>query len=167
MTTKSYERLNCPIARSLSVLGDQWTLLILRDALFGLTRFEEFQSSLGLSRNLLSRRLGAMVDDGLLERRPISPGARRQEYQPTEKARDLLPVLLALGHWRERWEPSPDGPRIVPVDPASGKPVALRLVPGDEARGVSPRDVVLRPGPGADDRLRRRLLGSDEADASA
>lgn len=159
MTTRSYDRLNCPIARSLAVLGDQWTLLILRDSLFGLSRFEEFQGSLGISRNLLTRRLRAMVAEGLLERRPVRSGGRRSEYMPTGKAKDLLPVLLALGQWRERWEPSPAGPRIIPTEPGSGRPVAVRLVPRGETRGVRPADVVIRPGPGADEALRARLTG--------
>lgn len=157
MSTRSYERLNCPIARSLSVLGDQWTLLILRDVLFGLTRFEEFQASLGISRNLLTRRLRSMVAEGLLERRPLVSGGRRSEYVATEKARDLLPVLLALGQWRERWEPSPNGPRVIPTEPEGGRPVAVRLVPRGGDRGVRPADVVIRPGPGADAALRARL----------
>ena len=157
MTTRSYERLNCPIARSLAVLGDQWTLLILRDSLFGLSRFEEFQGSLGISRNLLTRRLRAMVEEGLLERKPVSEGARRAEYVATEKARDLLPVLLALGQWRERWEPGPAGPRIIPTEPETGTPVAVRLIPRGGDRGVRPADVIIRPGPGADDALRARL----------
>ena len=79
MTSRSYERLVCPIAQSLSVLGEQWTLLILRDVLFGYSRFEEFQSSLGISRNLLSRRLAEMVESCLLERRPLHEGAKRHE----------------------------------------------------------------------------------------
>ena len=157
MTARSYDRLVCPIARSLSILGEQWTLLILRDALFGYSRFEEFQSSLGVSRNLLSRRLGEMVEAGLLERRPLHEGARRHEYLATEKARGLLPVLLALGQWKERWEPSETGPRVLPLDPESGEPVSVRLMPRGAGRGVPPRDVVIAPGPGADDRLRERL----------
>lgn len=158
MTTRSYDRLDCPIARSLAVLGDQWTLLILRDALFGLTRFEEFQASLGISRNLLTRRLHSMVDEGLLARRPVASGGRRSEYVATEKAKDLLPVLLALGQWRERWEPSANGPRIIPTEPGSGRTVSVRLVPRGGDRGVRPAEVVIRPGPGADEALRARLL---------
>lgn len=157
MTSRSYERLDCPIARSLLVLGEQWTLLILRDVLFGYSRFEEFQASLGISRNLLSRRLSRlreMVENGLLERRPLHAGAKRHEYVATEKAKGLL---LALGQRKERWEPSPDGPRVTPRDPDSGRPVTVRLMPRDADRGVAPKDVVITPGPGADDRLRERL----------
>jgi len=157
MTSRSYDRLTCPIARSLSILGEQWTLLILRDVLFGYSRFEEFQQSLGISRNLLSRRLAEMVAAGLLERRPLQEGGKRAEYVATDKARELLPVLLALGQWKERWEPSEDGPRIRPLDPETGEPVAVRLMPRSAGRGVRPRDVVITPGPGADDSLRERL----------
>jgi len=165
MTSRSYERLACPIAQSLSVLGEQWTLLILRDVLFGYSRFEEFQSSLGISRNLLSRRLAEMVESCLLERRPLHEGAKRHEYVATDKARGLLPVLLALGQWTERWEPSPVGPRVTPRDPESGEPVTVRLMPRGADRGVRPKDVLITPGPGADaafrDRLNRKLAAED------
>ena len=164
MTSRSYERLVCPIAQSLSVLGEQWTLLILRDVLFGYSRFEEFQSSLGISRNLLSRRLGEMVESGLLERRPLHEGARRHEYVATDKARGLLPVLLALGQWKERWEPSDAGPRVTPLDPDSGEPVSVRLMPHGADRGVHPRDVLITPGPGADEAFRARLNRQLEAE---
>jgi len=142
MTTRSYERLSCPIAESLALLGDQWTLLIVRDAIFGLTRFEQFQQSLGISRNLLARRLKTLVETGLLECRPQQPGGRRNDYVATKKCRDLIPVLMALGQWQDKWSPHPDGPRVVPLDRTTGHPVRLRIRPADDHSGVKADAVV-------------------------
>jgi len=142
MTTRSYERLSCPIAESLALLGDQWTLLIVRDAIFGLTRFEQFQQSLGISRNLLARRLKTLVENGLLECQPQQPGGRRNDYVATKKCRDLIPVLMALGQWQDKWAPHPNGPRVVPRDRATGAPVRLRIRPVEEQGGVKADAVV-------------------------
>ena len=110
MTTKNYERHNCPIAKTLAAVGDQWTLMIVRDAFRGRRRFEEFQASLEVSRNLLTSRLKRMVEDGLLERYLID-GSKRHGYRPTENA------------WRSgrhcwRWR---NGAKIgTPIRPAAG-----------------------------------------------
>ena len=100
----------CPIARSLDVVGDPWVLLVLREALTGSTRFEEFRSALGVADNVLSRRLSAMVDGGLLVRSPYVDAHRtRHEYLLTDAGRDLLPVVQALALWGERHRPRATG----------------------------------------------------------
>jgi DNA-binding HxlR family transcriptional regulator len=100
----------CPIARSLDVVGDPWVLLVLREAFRGSTRFEEFRSGLGVADNVLSRRLGQMVDAGLLARAPYLSGNRtRHEYLLTEAGADLLPVVHALAQWGERHRARPSG----------------------------------------------------------
>lgn len=99
----------CPIARSLEVLGDPWTVLVLRQAFSGVRRFEQFRDQLGVADNVLSRRLAALVEAGLLERRPYRDGRRtRQEYVLTEAGADTLPVITALAQWGEKHRPHTD-----------------------------------------------------------
>jgi len=96
MQRKSFADMSCPIARSLEHVGEWWSMLILRDAFGGTTRFDDFQRSLGIAPNMLARRLAALVDAGLLERRPYSERPPRDEYVLTERGRDFKPVLTAL-----------------------------------------------------------------------
>ena len=96
MQRKSFDEMICPIARSLERVGEWWSILIFRDAFAGLTRFEEFQKSLGIAPNMLSRRLAALVEAGMLERRRYSERPPRDEYVLTERGRDFHGVLLAL-----------------------------------------------------------------------
>jgi len=96
MQRKSFQTMPCPIARSLERVGEWWSMLIMRDALHGLTRFDEFQKSLGIAPNILTRRLVALVDAGLLERHRYSVHPPRDEYRLTPRGRDFRPVLIAL-----------------------------------------------------------------------
>lgn len=115
----------CPIARSLDVLGEKWTLMIVRDALAGSTRFSQFQQGLGVPREVLTARLSSLVDGGVLERTTYKPeGARaREEYVLTDAGRDLSLVLLALGGWADRHRPSELASDLRFVDTESGEPV--------------------------------------------
>jgi DNA-binding HxlR family transcriptional regulator len=142
-------RLNCPIADTLGVIGDRWTLLILRDALVGVTRFEQFQSRLGISRSVLTTRLKHLLDAGLLDRKPLHDDGRRQEYVLTEKGQAMLPVLAALVEWGETWMPQAGGPRARIVDRHSGDPVSLRFCRDSDGAMMPPAAVRLgaaRPG---------------------
>jgi DNA-binding HxlR family transcriptional regulator len=93
----------CSIARTLSVIGDRWTLLVLRDCFLGVRRFDDFQRDLGVSPHLLSTRLSRLVESGLLERHPYRERPRRDEYRLTEKGLDLYPVVASLLRWGDRW----------------------------------------------------------------
>ena len=93
----------CPVAQTLEQVGEWWTLLILREAFLGRRRFGEFQQQLGIAKNVLSARLRKLVEQDILERRPSAEDGREVEYRLTEKGRDLMPVLLALAQWGERW----------------------------------------------------------------
>jgi len=106
---QTYPTQDCSIARALEIVGERWTLLILRDAIFGARRFEEFQGGLGIARNVLTLRLERMCAEGLLERRPYSERPARFEYHPTAAARELGPVLFQLMKWGDRHDPSPGG----------------------------------------------------------
>lgn len=103
MKRKTFADDACPIARSLDVLGERWTLLILREAYRGVRRFADFERELGIAKNVLSARLKALVESGVLDRTPSREDARSIEYRLGTKARELFPVLMALALWGERW----------------------------------------------------------------
>ncbi|MBO9048020.1 helix-turn-helix transcriptional regulator [Curtobacterium flaccumfaciens pv. flaccumfaciens] len=120
----------CPIARSLDVLGEKWTLMIVRDAIGGSTRFSQFQQSLGIPREVLTARLASLVAGGVLERTTYKPeGARaREEYVLTDAGRDLSLVLLALGGWADRHRPSERASDLRFVDSETGEAVETAAV---------------------------------------
>ncbi len=146
MTTKNYERHNCPIAKTLAAVGDQWTLMIVRDAFRGRRRFEEFQASLEISRNLLTSRLKRMVEDGLLERYLID-GSKRHGYRPTEKCLALRPTLLAMAEWGEDWYADPAGRRLLIQERESGAEVGLRFCRLDTKQTLEAEQVTTKFGP--------------------
>src|SRR5437763_10367160 len=119
MQRKSFGRMTCPIARSLERVGEWWSILILRDALHGLTRFDQFQKNLGIAPNILTRRLNALVDAGLLERRRYSERPPRDEYVLTQCGRDFRPVLWALLAWGNQHF-APEGASVLLVDAETG-----------------------------------------------
>ena len=146
MLGRSYDQQVCSIARALEVVGERWTLLIVRDALFAqVTRFNDFQHNLGLATNVLKTRLDSLVAAGLMERHP-SGSKERSEYWLTEKGRDLAPALIALTAWGDRWA-SPDGPPILYQHTNCGGSVAqaLRCATCGE---IPIAEVGVRPGPG-------------------
>ncbi|MFC4668768.1 winged helix-turn-helix transcriptional regulator [Seohaeicola nanhaiensis] len=125
MSTANYEKHLCPVAQALVDLGDQWTLLIVRDALSQKQiRFNELQESLGISRNLLTRRLIQLCEAGLLTRVAVE-GSKRMAYEATEKCRDLRLVILAMAQWGEKWRPDPRLTRVETTEKTTGKPVRL------------------------------------------
>jgi DNA-binding HxlR family transcriptional regulator len=156
MRRTSFDSMPCPIARSLERVGEWWSILILRDAFAGLTRFEEFQDSLGIAPNMLTRRLGALVEDGLLERRRYSERPPRHEYVLTERGRDFRPVLLAMMAWGNRHF-APEGASVQIVDARTGTPADPVLVDRATGRPIIGPDFVIAPGPAAGEATRRRL----------
>ena len=110
MLPRTYEDQNCSIARSLEVLGDRWTILVMRDAFMRVRRFEDFQRNLGVARNVLTDRLGRLVEEGILQRVPYQDRPARFEYRLTEKGIDLWPVMMALLQWGDRHYPAEGGP---------------------------------------------------------
>ncbi|MBV8925824.1 MAG: helix-turn-helix transcriptional regulator [Bradyrhizobium sp.] len=119
----SLARAECPIARALDVIGDWWSLLIIRDALLGRRRFGEFQKSLGLAKNILTTRLRTLVDRGILQMAPASDGSAYQEYVPTPKGRGIFPILVALRQWSEEFDEHPQEITTLLVDRDSRRPV--------------------------------------------
>ena len=145
---RTYDGQNCSIARALELVGERWTLLILRDAFLGIRRFDDFQRQLGIARNVLRDRLERLVEEGVLERRPYQERPLRHEYRLTEKGIDLWPVLVALVHYGDRWY-APDGPPRVLVHRGCGGPVDDRRTCTSCGVVVEARDVESLPGPGA------------------
>jgi DNA-binding HxlR family transcriptional regulator len=143
---RDYEGQNCSIARALEIVGERWTLLIVRDACLGLRRFEEFHESLGVARNVLTDRLNRLVDEGILERVRYSERPERYEYRLTAKGRELNVALTALRQWGDE-HLSEKPPRLLRRK-ADRKPVVAALVPKG-AETLRPEEVETVPGPGA------------------
>ncbi|HTO68127.1 MAG TPA: helix-turn-helix domain-containing protein [Bradyrhizobium sp.] len=146
---KSLEGDSCPIARALDVIGDWWSLLIIREAFIGTRRFGEFQKQLGLAKNILSTRLRALVDRGILATAPASDGSAYQEYVLTPKGRGLFTVLVALRQWSEQFDERPEEIATRLVDRKSGKPVKPLALCSQDGRALAAEDTTLKPRPPA------------------
>ena len=120
MRLTSLSEMNCSIAKTLDVVGEWWTLLILRDAFRGTRRFDDFQASLGLARSVLTARLRKLTEHGILERHAYSEHPPRYEYRPTEKGRALFPLIAAMLQWGDTWAPSEGGPPVVLIHDTCG-----------------------------------------------
>ncbi|EJN09969.1 helix-turn-helix domain-containing protein [Herbaspirillum sp. YR522] len=156
MERKSFGNMQCPVARTLERVGEWWSILILRDALQGLTRFDQFQKSLDIAPNMLTRRLHTLVDAGLLERRQYSDRPPRFEYVLTDLGRDFRTIIIALNAWGNKHF-APEGPSVMLVDSSTGRQVDLALVDRNSGREINGDDFRIVAGPQADDGLRERL----------
>src|SRR5882757_2333668 len=141
----SLECAECPIARSLDVIGDWWSLLIIRDALLGKRRFGEFQKNIGLARNILTVRLRTLVDQGILKTAPASDGSAYQEYVLTAKGRGVFPILVALRQWSEEFDDHPEEIATILVDREKGKPVRKLELRSQDGRLLTGADTALKP----------------------
>jgi DNA-binding HxlR family transcriptional regulator len=148
MLGRTYDDQVCSIARTLEVLGERWTLLIVRDALLGLRRFDDFQHSLGVARNVLTDRLGRLVDAGVLERVPYQERPLRHEYQLTPVGHELALPLTGLMHWGDRHLAGPAGPPRLAQHRDCGGPVEVTLYCAACDQPVATTDLDVVPGPG-------------------
>ena len=155
MQHKSFANLPCPVARSLERVGEWWSILILRDAFQGLTRFDQFQKNLDIAPNMLTRRLNALVEAGLLERRRYSERPPRDEYVLTARGRDFRPVLVALLAWGNKHF-APEGPSVQLVNAKTGATVDPSLVDPATRRPIQEPDYAFVPGPAASEGVRQR-----------
>jgi DNA-binding HxlR family transcriptional regulator len=140
---------NCSIAKTLDVVGEWWTLLILRDAFGGTRRFDDFQASLGLARSVLTARLEKLTDHGILERRAYTQHPPRYEYHLTEKGRALYPVTTALLTWGDQWAPTPGGPPVLLVHDTCGNITTPVLTCPHCHAEVTAANTHGQPGPGS------------------
>lgn len=138
----------CPIARSLAIVGDRWTILILRNAFLRARRFEQFQAQLGITRHLLANRLAKLVKLGVLAKVPYQERPARHEYRLTEMGRDWYSVQLALVAWGDKWLGNPEGPSVQYVHLACGHAFRPTVVCSECREPVDPREVTPRAGPG-------------------
>jgi DNA-binding HxlR family transcriptional regulator len=155
MQHKSFRAMPCPIARSLERVGEWWSMLIMRDALHGLTRFDAFQDSLGIAPNMLARRLKALVAAGLLERRAYSVRPPRYEYVPTERGREFRAVLIALMAFGNRHF-APEGKSVTIVDVQTGAEADPVVVDRITGKPIREPEFAWVPGPAAGERTRQR-----------
>jgi DNA-binding HxlR family transcriptional regulator len=139
----------CSIARSLEVIGERWTLLIVRDALLGLTRFEEFQESLGIASNVLTNRLKLLCDEDVLERVPDPQRPGRPKYVLTDKGRELGPAVIMLMKWGDRHYPTPNGPPRLTLHAGCGGSIGPDLRCDRCGNQARPGEIELPLGPGA------------------
>ena len=148
MLGRTYDDQVCSIARSLEVLGERWTLLIVRDALLGLRRFEDFQRSLGVARNVLTGRLNRLVEAGVLERVPYQQRPPRHDYQLTPMGRELAVPVIGLMHWGDRHLAGPAGPPRLTRHHHCGGTLDAELLCATCRQPVPAADVDVLPGPG-------------------
>jgi DNA-binding HxlR family transcriptional regulator len=153
---KSFGGMTCPIARSLERVGEWWSILILRDAFAGISRFDDFQESLGIAPTMLTRRLKALVDNGLLERRRYSERPPRDEYVLTPRGEDFRPVLIAMLAWGNRHF-APEGETIQIVDSRTRQPAEPVMVDRATGRPLTAPAYTIAAGRAATDATRRRL----------
>jgi DNA-binding HxlR family transcriptional regulator len=156
MQHKSFGNMQCPIARSLERVGEWWSILILRDAFHGLTRFDQFQKSLPIAPNMLARRLNELVAGGLLERRLYNERPPRYEYVLTERGRDFRPVMIAMMAWGNRHF-APEGVQSTLVDAQTGVEAEPVLVDRATLRPLTEQDFTFAAGPAATDAVKRRM----------
>src|SRR5579862_2278631 len=166
MKRTNFDTMACPIARGLERVGEWWSILILRDAFQGMTQFDEFQKSLDIAPNMLTRRLNALVESGLLERRRYNDHPPRFEYVLTARGRDFRPVLWALLAWGNKHF-APEGASVVIVDSETGAPAEPLLIDRHSGRPLAEPAFRSAAGPAADARTRRRHAAPANTSADA
>jgi len=148
---------DCGVAQALNVVGEWRTLLVLRNLFNGMRTFDALQTHLQISSSVLTARLKTLTEAGVVRRVPAARDGRSVEYRLTEKGLDLYPVLVALMQWGERWAASPDGPRLILTERATGAPVRRMAVTAQDGRALRPQEVQPVLGPGGSDTLRALL----------
>ncbi|MFV0524927.1 MAG: winged helix-turn-helix transcriptional regulator [Acidimicrobiales bacterium] len=154
--------MRCSIARSFAVMGDPWKALVVRDLHVGLTRFDQLVADLGVSRKVLTQRLQELVDDGLVERRAYQQRPLRHDYLLTEQGRDLVPIILAVLAWGDRWLAGDAGPPAITYH--HGHPIEVAVVCAHCGEPVQAEGVSAGPGPGGGPGPGTRLIGQRLSD---
>jgi DNA-binding HxlR family transcriptional regulator len=150
----------CSMARAMEIVGDRWTILILREAYYGVKRFDEFEYYVGVAPNILSNRLKRLVEAGVMARVPLPEHAGRYEYVLTEKGRDFFPAYLALKKWGDSWLAEPEGPQVVFRDRHAGRPIEYPELRTAGGKPLRLEDVDVVAGAGAVAFNRRRFGGA-------
>jgi DNA-binding HxlR family transcriptional regulator len=150
------DQMTCSLARTLSVIGDRWTMLILRDAFLGVRRFEDFENDLKMPRHRLSERLRKLVEQGVLARVQYQTRPRRFEYRLTDKGVDLYPVIVSMLNWGDRWMAGSAGPPVELIHRKCGKQIVPGLKCPECDEPIRAREMTARPGPA----LRKRGIAA-------
>ena len=141
----------------LEIIGEGWSILIIREAYFGTRRFEEFQRQLGIARNILTARLKKLCQNDILDRVPIKEGAKRHEYLLTSKGKELMPFLIALTQWGDKWIFGENGEPVIFLDKENSQPIEKIKVFSSKGVQLRPRDILVVAGPGASIEAKKRI----------
>lgn len=150
MKYKTFDHMNCSLAQTLDIVGERWTLLILRDAFLGARKFSHFQENLGIARNILTLRLTRLVDEEIFIKVAATEGGHA-EYRLTPKGLALQPVLLSMTHWGDEFKAHPKGARLTFVERDNELPIRPMSAISQDGRSLSPRDIKAIPGPALQD----------------
>ncbi|MDE1900569.1 MAG: helix-turn-helix transcriptional regulator [Alphaproteobacteria bacterium] len=163
MEHKSFSDMPCPIARSLEHVGEWWSILIMRDAFFGIKRFDDFQKSLGIAPNMLTRRLKGLVESGLLEKRSYSDHANRYEYVLTQRGKDFRPVLISFLAWGNKHF-APEGANLLLADADTGKVANPVLIDKKTGKEIVQGSHKIIAGPAASAGVRQAIKAADHTE---
>jgi DNA-binding HxlR family transcriptional regulator len=152
-----FTRDNCSVARALEILGDWWTLLVVREAFLGTRRFADFAAHLDISKNILTRRLAHLTENGVLARVDAGVHGTRYEYVLTPMGKDLATVITALRQWGDRWIFGAGNEPLLVLDRRTGRPVPPVRILDEDGEPLATRDIAIQAGPGASPRTRRRI----------
>lgn len=150
MTRTSLKSMNCSLAQTAEIVGDRWSLLIIRDVFHGFNSFSAFLRNLGIARNVLSERLEKLVTNGVLERRQVKPEVERYTYHFTPAGEDFVPVIIAMMQWGDKWVVGEQNKPMELVDHACGLPIQPIKLYGQNGDSLRPEDIDFKAGPGAE-----------------
>ena len=144
MVKNSFSHLCCPVARSMDVVGEWWSMLVLRDLMLagGTARFDQLVEHLGISRNVLTERLKRLEAEAIVTKQPVQEGGRRMEYKLTRKGWELLPIMIGFAQWFDRWRPDPERSPLRFVDRAKGEPIQPLTILSADGRALGPADIL-------------------------
>lgn len=144
MVKNSFSHLCCPVARSMDVVGEWWSMLVLRDLMLagGIVRFDQFVEHLGISRNVLTERLKRLEAEAIITKQPVQEGGRRMEYKLTRKGWELMPIMIGFAQWFDRWRPDPERSPLRFVDRQQGEPIQQLQVMSADGRRLGPADIL-------------------------
>lgn len=159
---EKYDPLKRSVGHVLDIIGEGWSILIIREAFLGTRRFEEFQGRLGIARNILTARLKKLCANEILDRVPVKEGAKRHEYILTSKGKEMMPLLVALTQWGDKWVFGEDNKPVIFLDRDQGEPIPQVQVYSARGEALKPRDIMIKAGPGATREARQRIEELDK-----